>query len=817
MTGRRHMGLVAAAATLLAAAPLSAIFENWTWLVQCLLAVVFIAGAATLARTARAPLWGQLLAMMGALLLALTWMFPSGREIAAVIPSFGTLENFASLMSESAKDMRAFAVPVPDSDPLLFVTVLGVGSVAILVDLVSVGLRRPALAGLPMLAIYSVPVAVYPETVPVIPFVIGAFGFLWLLVADKVDSVRRFGRRFTGDGRDVDVWEPSPLAAAGRRLAVVGVVLAVLLPIAVPGMTTGLMEKIGGGAGSGTGLGGGRGGNVNLFAALAGQLRQTQTTTLVRVSTSDPNPYYLRFAVADELTNQGFRARSPRGQSLRSLEDPRENPRSGVTYQAHHARVEVTDRFEMSLAPTYGEPVDIDGLGGDWQYDQNMQVVFSNDDTARDKEYSFDYVESEFTVEALRAAPPLAANSVEATRYTQTPSVRQVSTLVNQLTRGKDTGYDKVMAIYDYLSSDEFTYSLQTQGGTSGEDIVNFLNNKQGFCQQYAAAMAWMVRAADIPARVAFGFTNGTARDGDSTILTNLNLHAWTEVYFGPDYGWVPFDATPQSSVPGSTRPAWAPDPNALPSTSPSSDASAGPGATVSPGGPGQDPERGRFEGEGASGTLDTSGPTWPMYLLGTAIVLLALLATPALRRSLVRRRRQSITAAATALASRGSGSGADAPGVPTVLVTGAEAARVRANAHAAWDELIDTMVDYRVPIDPTETPRATAERLVQAELWGDAVDEARLLGRAEERARYARSPIAGTGLTGALRAVRRSLSEKATRRTRVLAVVLPPSVLARWRTAVVDVTTSVVATTGTVRDRLLRWSPRRLLTNRAR
>ena len=66
-----------------------------------------------------------------------------------------------------------------------------------------------------MLAIYSVPVAVCPDSVPPVPFVIGAAGFLWLLVTDNVDRVRRFGRRFTGDGRDVDVWEPSPLSSAG--------------------------------------------------------------------------------------------------------------------------------------------------------------------------------------------------------------------------------------------------------------------------------------------------------------------------------------------------------------------------------------------------------------------------------------------------------------------------------------------------------------------------------------------------------------------------------------------------------------------------
>ena len=46
MTGRRRLGLVAASATLLAAAPLSAIFATWTWLIQCILAVGMVAGAA---------------------------------------------------------------------------------------------------------------------------------------------------------------------------------------------------------------------------------------------------------------------------------------------------------------------------------------------------------------------------------------------------------------------------------------------------------------------------------------------------------------------------------------------------------------------------------------------------------------------------------------------------------------------------------------------------------------------------------------------------------------------------------------------------
>ena len=56
-----------------------------------------------------------------------------------------------------------------------------------------------------------------------LPFGFAAAGYLWLLVTDSVDRVRRFGRRFTGEGRDVDLWEPSPLlvgrppARRGRR------------------------------------------------------------------------------------------------------------------------------------------------------------------------------------------------------------------------------------------------------------------------------------------------------------------------------------------------------------------------------------------------------------------------------------------------------------------------------------------------------------------------------------------------------------------------------------------------------------------------
>ncbi|MEU5939707.1 DUF3488 and transglutaminase-like domain-containing protein [Micromonospora sp. NPDC047548] len=822
MIASRNLGFVAAAATLLAAAPLSSIFQRWTWLIEAAIAVAVVAGVAALTRLVRAPLWGQVLGMLAGLLLALTWLFPGGTELVAFLPTPATLAHFGELAQGSLQDMRSYGVEVPDTPPLLFITVLGVGAVAIMVDVLAVGLRRPALAGLPMLAIYSVPVAVYVDSVPALPFVVGACGYLWLLVTDNVDRVRRFGRRFTGEGRGVDVWESSPLAAAGRRLAVVGVALAVVVPLAVPGMSGGVLDQVnsnGNGNGNGRSGQGGNPGRIDLFAALSGQLNQSEVTELVKVTTNEPSPFYLRFGVADELRPDGFRVRPPTGRRVdRDLPDP--PARQSAEQQRYRATVETTRTLNMPLAPVYADPVSTDGLNGNWLYDPNLGVVFSNRDNSRGKRYSFEYVRSTFTPAALRKARSLPAEHPIAVQQTRRPSVQQVDVLVSRLVEGKQNDYDKVRAIYDYFSRENgFSYSLSTKGGTSGEEIVDFLTNKVGYCQQYAAAMAWLVRSAGIPARVAFGFTNGASAGGGTYVLTNRNLHAWTEVYFD-GMGWVPFDATPAYAVQGANRSAWAPDSDAPdPEPSETSAPGASPDDPAALARPDRQDAADRDTDTGfdpAAGAPTRRAPSWRWWTAGPVLALLTLLCLPALRRMTLRRRRHGRPAPAVTTAGGGTdGADAEAPGM---VVLGADHDRARADAHAAWDELLDTLVDYRVRVDPTETPRATAERLAREAVGDDATSAGavRLLGRAEERARYARDPLTGEPLHPALKTVRGALAARSDRRTRFLATVLPPSVLLRWRLAIADSSSRLVATGGRTRSRLQRWSPRRLLATRS-
>ena len=106
-----------------------------------------------------------------------------------------------------------------------------------------------------------------------------------------------------------------------------------------------------------------------------------------------------------------------------------------------------------------------------------------------------------------------------------------------------------------------------------------------------------------------------------------------------------------------------------------------------------------------------------------------------------------------------------------------------RATAHQAWDELVDTLVDFRVPVDEAATPRTTAAQVIdRLRLTGTIQDGTNLVAKAEERARYARTPLVGADLSGPVRDIRKVLKKHVSRRTRISAALFPRSVLARWR-----------------------------------
>ncbi|MBA3902575.1 MAG: DUF3488 domain-containing protein [Rhodocyclaceae bacterium] len=89
-----------------------------------------------------------------------------------------------------------------------------------------------------------------------------------------------------------------------------------------------------------------------------------------------------------------------------------------------------------------------------------------------------------------------------------------------------------------------FVYTLTPPPlGKNGIDEFLF-ETRRGFCEHYAAAFVFMMRAAGIPARVVTGYQGGEQNPVDGYfIVRQSDAHAWAEVWLA-NKGWVRIDPT---------------------------------------------------------------------------------------------------------------------------------------------------------------------------------------------------------------------------------------------------------------------------------
>jgi len=128
------------------------------------------------------------------------------------------------------------------------------------------------------------------------------------------------------------------------------------------------------------------------------------------------------------------------------------------------------------------------------------------------------------------------------------PVPDRVRNLARTVVAGVETPYEKVERIYNFLR-DNFRYTLDFPALNRGEEATSafLFRTQEGFCQQFASAMAVMARINGIPARVVAGYAPGRFSFITSRyVFRDRNAHAWVEVYFD-GLGWVPFDPTPSS------------------------------------------------------------------------------------------------------------------------------------------------------------------------------------------------------------------------------------------------------------------------------
>ncbi|MGY1793725.1 transglutaminaseTgpA domain-containing protein [Geodermatophilus sp. SYSU D00525] len=759
-TLRREGGttLAAAVATALGSCALAPVFTRPAWVPPALAAIAVVALGGLALRAAGPALWAWAsggralparagaagvplvpLGQLAALLCLMTALFAPGEAIGGWLPTPDSLGDLAVVLTDGSAEVREQSTPALPLTGLLALTVLLVGMVAVVVDLIAVGGRQPALAGLGLLVLFCVPVSTVTGSIGLTALAAPAAGLALLLWADQARRLAaRAGRRGGAGGP----------AATGT--AVLALAVALVVGSVVPTLPEGRLA-----AGFGPGGGGGSTGTaLDAAAALQGQLTLPEPIDLLRFDASVLDPGYLRVVTLDVYSAEdGWTVGNLDGEtSVAQPGDlaPLPGRREGRRVEATITAVGHDDRFLP--VPTSPLTVEIDDADA-WRFDPATGTVFGRDVTTAGRSYRVTAVEPSPTEDDLRASGEVPAGSPVRERDTALPPLDPaVTDLVAGLTAGAATPYDAVRAIQGHFSrANGFVYSLSTRPGTSGDDLADFLRLKQGYCEQYAGAMAAMVRAAGIPARVALGYTPGRVQPGGGRLVTSDDAHAWVEVYFD-DLGWVPFDPTPIDSERAVDLP-WAPRPADQEVLERPQDVPTAPTAPQSV----PTPQRDRVDGATPQGTTtaaQTSSARPVLLAAGVLLGLAALLAAPAGARALQRRRRV-------------------AGGSPAAL----------------WDELAATARDLGLPWDPAQTPRQQAAALSRT-LDGVAVaggahgagvpgaaDAIGQLARAEEAASYGRPGApADPSLGAALTRARRGLAAAAAPGARLRALLWPAS-----------------------------------------
>ena len=799
-----RLTVTAALATAAASTGLFLLIMGGTWFWGGLGAIILVAVIGALTRLRVRPPVVCLLAALGGLLLYLNLVYEAKFSFLHLFPTGASLAALWRLGLQGLNDTQRYASPVPPLHGIVLLATAGIGLVAVLTDLVAVRLRRCALAGLPLLVLFSVPVAsgAGKNTVgDAIVFCLGMAGYLALLSADGRERLRLWGRLVTP-------WTPAPdepaeelgngpstraLAASGRRIGLAAVALALFVPVLVPSLQAHKIfpsDHHGPGFGPGTGHGGT---TLSPLVQMNHQLNESRPSVVLTYHTTDPHPQYLQMFVLGTLTDTSWKMSLGRGVRVDGAATlPQVPGRPAGQWPTVTTTIHVRGNALASgdFLPVPYAPRELNAQGS-WDADPGTLMLYTPSQSLDGLQYSVTSVD----VEPSQLDPvPVPPGSMES--YLSVPkSYRSLRPLAKRIVKGAAGPGAEANALEHYfLAPGRFTYSLAPPTAPGGENAVKYFlkASKTGYCQQFAFAMAVLARLLGIPSRVVVGYTAGTrtgpgpAKTGPGNYMVKTSdAHAWPELYF-QGLGWLREEPTPPGTGIGQGTAI-------PPSYTAGGLSTAGGGAPsigstphgrVQPGpertGPFNLNHKGGLLANGQAGQKARKGHSGtPVLLIALAALLVIGLITPRVTRSLIRRRRW--------------------------LTARTDAAR----AHAAWSELLDDLTDYGIRPGPGETPR-TVEKKVARRLRLAGSDREALLRitQAEERASYARAPGPSGTLTADVAKVRGAISASVTSGSRWQARLLPASAAERARQGLshaLDLFGWMEVATGRARRRLAR------------
>jgi transglutaminase-like putative cysteine protease len=763
--------LIAAVATTLSTLAVASLLAGARWQLHALGSIVVVLAIGVVARAARLPRSAVVVAQLTACVGYVTAFYAGRVAVLGVFPGPAATARLRDRVDAGLAALNGVTPPFTPGHDVALLAVAGVAVTAIAVDALSVGYRRPLLAGVPLLVLYAVPATALPEGPRTWLFALPALGLLLLFVGDDRERLARWGLR-----PDRAYLVRSSARRTGARIGLSVVAISLIVPALVS-------------TGSGTifddkGIGRQQSDPVSTLDPLVEMRRNLvrgADIDLLNVAsdTVHPDEQYLRAVTLDEFTGSQWKAGDRQIKAFGSDLPSAPGLSAAVLTTPVSSSIRGLPEFLTDYLPLPYPAIRLQ-IDGKWRLDPLTGNVVSTGgrDQAAGREYTVSSLDllprREDVGEGTPPDPSLQ-------RYLALPDLpKRIADTARAVTKGAQGPLEIGLRLQSWFRNPRnFTYDLRTPQGSGSNAVVDFLTRKRGYCEQFAATMAVMARSLGVPARVDVGFTAGDAKGAGRTISAH-DAHAWPELFL-PGVGWTRFEPTPGSASSGPTVPQWLQEPESG-KNKPGGGAGGG---TDSAGDQAPPPSAG--DGNADTGTADatdctgtpdaagcqsegvaavTSGDpdtghgilAWIFLFL---LLLLVLAATPRLIRAELRRRRWASTRA-RALA------GADPARAAAVI------------AEVAWIELRDTALDLGYLWPAARTPRQAAAILTRdAHLRGRAADALAEITGLVEQARYS---AAGGGTTEAgqvrvtVEEVRDALALVAGRDARLLARVYPLS-----------------------------------------
>ncbi|HHX74179.1 MAG TPA: transglutaminase domain-containing protein, partial [Firmicutes bacterium] len=117
----------------------------------------------------------------------------------------------------------------------------------------------------------------------------------------------------------------------------------------------------------------------------------------------------------------------------------------------------------------------------------------------------------------------------------------EIVSLAGKITAGLSTDWEKARAITTWTAT---AIKYDDKAATRNSGALAALQSRTGVCEDYAKLSVALARAAGIPARVVYGYTDsGSKWPAEGAFSLKGYRHAWVEYYLA-GRGWVPADPT---------------------------------------------------------------------------------------------------------------------------------------------------------------------------------------------------------------------------------------------------------------------------------